>query len=157
MVCKSTNCNGNTQNDCNGNCQANWVSVPPTCVPNSAWNWYYFDKTPDLGGTLIVSGASGPSTSACGSFNMYGLVQGPTTVTVSTASTGIIVPYFQMIVYVGIISTDVGGGGGGGGGGNYWQSSTAYFLEFTDNMQLNTLRLSSKTTNEEYCFRSSRS
>jgi hypothetical protein len=79
---------------------------------------------------------------------MYGLVQGPVTVSVSTAPTGIIVPYFQMIVYVGIISTDVGGGGGGGGGGNYWQSSTAYFLEFTDNMQLNTLKLSSKTTND---------
>jgi len=138
MVCKNSGCNGNTLNDCNGNCQSNWIVSGSTCIPNAGANWHYEDQTVDvLGGTVAVTAASGYS--GCGSFSLYGPLY--STATVGFTLRPITIPYYQMIVYVGVISVD---SGGSGGGSTYWPGAAiTYFLTFTNTMQVTSLALRS--------------
>lgn len=144
MMCSAWGCGGYLTTQCQNKCNTNWVPSGNTCMPSASQNWYLENTTPDLGGNLTVSGATGPSTSVCWSFNMYGTITSATQVTVTHS--GVTLPFFQMIAYVGVISMDVGSGN--------WGGSTLIHLDFSDGTisAANTMKLSSKNSNKDYCF-----
>jgi hypothetical protein len=78
---------------------------------------------------------------------MYRTVDSSTTITITHS--GVMIPFFQMIAYVGIISMDASGWKS-----SYWTSTTIYTLDFTDGAISvpNTMKLSSKSSNKNYCF-----
>lgn len=134
VVCSKNSCNNNdpTPNGCTA-CNTNWVpSGVSTCIPSAANNYYYFDKSNDLGGTLVVQSYS--STLSQCSYNIYGLENAANTITVKSA-TGIPQIFSQMIVYFGIFTVDVGVNSN-----SKWNYNNAYFfLEFKsgDNQTFN--------------------
>jgi hypothetical protein len=129
VMCSATSCSDNTVNGCNNRCSSNWVAINGgnNCIPNANNNYFIADKTDDLGGTIVVSPGS-PTSSPCASFTTYG----PYTtdyVTVSFPGVSGTTPFFQLIVYFGIISMDAQSKWGGG---SYWDSNTLYYVDMTD-------------------------
>jgi hypothetical protein len=111
-VCGS-GCDGESSTNCKSRCWSDgvWKVSGNTCIPRDTSYWAYFDKTADLGGSLTIAGSS--ATQNCGrSYYMSSSPNGP--ITVSTATTGITVFYYQLKWYVGIISIDVKCNGCGG-------------------------------------------
>ena len=125
IVCSLKNCaNGNpTPNGCT-TCNSNWVKSGATCVPDAAKNFYLFDNTSDLGGGLVVV-PDNKAVSVC-SYTLFGTERVSNSFRVKSAS-GISVSFFQIIVYFGTLTIDVGVTSNSKW--NYF--NTFFFLNFT--------------------------
>lgn len=115
-------------------CNTGWFLLSGVCTPNNATNYYLFDKTNDLSGTLVVNPGNSAATTCSGNYgsigyNVYGWYNAGTgtSVTVSSAG-GITKSFYIMIVYHGILTRDACQGGCGGK--NYWSDSAFFFLDF---------------------------
>jgi hypothetical protein len=93
-------------------------------VPDASKNFYLFDNTSDLGGGLVVSPNNNP-VSLC-SYTLFGAQKVTNSFRVKSAS-GISASFFQLIVYFGIFTMDVGVASN-----TKWNySNTFFFLSFT--------------------------
>lgn len=135
VTCGKITCliNDTTPNGCTA-CNTGWVLTGNTCNPNNFSNYYVFDKTNDLNGTLVVSPSNTANTTCTGkygniSYNVFGWTNsGTNNKMVVSSATGITKTFYLMIVYVGIISVDACQGGCGGK--NYWDDNALYYLDF---------------------------
>ena len=87
------------------------------------------------------------ATNACGPYSLYGLLQKPQTLTVT--SPGITVSFYQMIVYFGILTIDSRNGGD-------WDKNTYFYLNFVTGGILSPIYLRGSTfwtygERDEYC------
>lgn len=104
-VCLKSGCTGNTRNDCNGNCMLNWVANGTTCSINTAIQWNLIDTTSDLPGGLIAVNTTGPSTTVCPPFTLFGLLHPIDTL--GLTHYGSTKSYFQLTVYLWLILLDL--------------------------------------------------
>lgn len=154
VVCNKMSCNKGdfTRNGCTV-CNPFWMPGGGTCVPNNTNNYYLFNTTADLGGTLV-----GPSaTTTCGAISVYGWMNsGAANIITVSSATGITKSYYQMIVYFGILTTDMGGGKKSS---RYWSSATNFYLSFTGGDGFSLLSVPFKlsgtsrvSTSSDYCY-----
>lgn len=118
--CATKGCNGNTANDCNSKCMTNWIVSGSTCAPNNANNLYLHQATKDIGTGLVVTGGNALSTTMCPPFSLFGPYTRASVVRVSAGA--INVPYYQLTIYLGILSVDAAWSA------NYWDKNMVYSI-----------------------------
>jgi len=129
VTCGKITCllNNTSINGCTA-CNTGWTLSGNTCNPNTASNYYLFDKTTDLGGNLNVSPNNNPNTICSGNYDsigysVFGWSNSGTSNQITVSSNqGIPKSFYLMIVYFGIISVDACQGGCGGK--KYWNDNT---------------------------------
>jgi hypothetical protein len=137
----SNSCSADTSSDCNSKCNTNWKPDGQTCIPNGDIGWILHSTTPDVsGGTLGITYSDGttPAINTCSSMKYYGFVPSTTRMSVSTTIT---TPYYEMAIYLGVISIDVNCWKKSCPGGNdyyqYWSLPKFHYVTFND--PLNTI------------------
>ena len=128
VKCATKGCNGDSVNNCNSKCMANWVVSGSTCVPNNN-NFFYMQNTsPDIpGGSLIVmvSSITIYHSSFCGPTSLYGPFYGSATTIRIAEAAGIAAAYYAFTIYVGIQTID-------SSSSEYWKKSSSFFIDFSN-------------------------
>ena len=98
----------------------NWIVSGSTCIPNNVNNYYLHQTTKDIAtGGLVVSPSDTLST-FCGPFSLFGPYTPSSTVRVSGGA--INVAFYQMTIYLGILSADASWSA------NYWAKNMSYSI-----------------------------
>ena len=148
--CKDTNCDGEGTNQCKNKCNTNWQLSSPNCIPQSAYGWTAYDTSPDIGGSLTISGHTGAS--SCTGLTYYEMAMNQSA-TISNGVGGITTPFFEISVTVTAIAVDPWKG---------WdRSNSRFYLDFSDGIITPVTSSSSKVSSPykkvKYCYDNSAS